>query len=76
LNGHNDTKMKTENNIREELKHIAPVLANVEKPENDEVPAAFFSAMNENVMSAIRLDRKAKRITTYCSIIGFSSKAR
>ena len=54
--------MKTENTIREELKHIAPILANVEKPMNDEVPASFFSAMNENVMSAIRAAEKQREL--------------
>jgi hypothetical protein len=40
--------------------------------ENDAIPAAFFSAMNENVMSTIRVAEKAKRITACCSIVSFS----
>ncbi len=74
MNGHIDTKMKTENNIREELKHIAPVLANVEKPENDAIPAAFFSALNENVMSTIRVAEKQKELQPVAPLLASLEK--
>ncbi len=74
MNGHNDTKMKTENTIREELKHIAPILANVEKPMNDEVPASFFSAMNENVMSAIRAAEKQRELQPIAPLLASLEK--
>lgn len=62
MNGHTHTKMKTENTIREELKHIAPVLANVEKRENDAVSADFFAALNERVINEIRAAEKQKEL--------------
>ena len=74
MNGHNDTKMKTENTIREELKHIAPILANVEKPSNNEVPEAFFSAMNERVINAIRLEEKQSELQSIAPLLATLQK--
>lgn len=74
MNGHNDTKMKTENTIREELKHIAPVLANVEKQGNDVVSAEFFSALNENVMNAIRAAEKQKELQPIAPLLASLEK--
>jgi hypothetical protein len=74
LIGHNDTKMKTENTIREELKHIAPILSNVEKPSNNEVPEAFFSAMNERVINAIRLEEKQSELQSIAPLLASLQK--
>jgi hypothetical protein len=68
--------MKTENTIREELKHIAPVLASVEKPFNDEVPATFFSAMNENVMSAIHAAERQKELRPVAPLLAALEKKK
>lgn len=69
MNGHNDTKMKTENTIREELKHIAPVLASVEKPQNETIPADFFSVLNERVINAIRLEEKQNELLPIAPVL-------
>jgi hypothetical protein len=66
--------MKTENTIREELKHIAPVLASVEKPLNDAVPTTFFSAVNENVMNAIRETEKQKELQPIAPLLASLQK--
>ncbi|MBL7799219.1 MAG: hypothetical protein JNL95_00720 [Chitinophagales bacterium] len=66
--------MKTENTIREELKHIAPVLANVEKQGNDVVSAEFFSALNENVMNAIRAAEKQKELQPIAPLLASLEK--
>lgn len=74
MNSHNHTKMKTENTIREELKHIAPVLANIEKPLNDTAPVAFFSTINENVIKAIRLEEKQRELQPIAPLLASVQK--
>ncbi len=76
MNGHNHTKMKTENTILKELKQIAPVLANVEKQENDAVSADFFSALNERVINEIRAAEKQKELQSIAPLLASLEKKK